>query len=280
MATAVRDVRAEHCDVMVDFGAWRRFDEVLTALSGARVHRARALPGQHRHFAMARHRGRSPADHELDNDRRLVAALGINSTSPPSVPFDPTVPAPHDHPYVVLHLWPGGANFEERSWPTERWFELAQGLADAGLRHRTHRRARGRGRDGATSWPTGGPGASRPRAWPGRSWVETVAWLRHSAGTVSVNTGVMHVAAGLAVPTIALNGPTSGRRWGPIGVHTRCVASPIVPDGYLNLGFEQDEQYRDAMLGITVPMVLGAWDDMSDEVAADVAAAVGRPGSR
>ena len=78
----------------------------------------------------------------------------------------------------------------------------------------------------------------------------------------------MHVAAGLGVPTIALNGPTSGRRWGPIGAHTRCVASPMVPDGYLNLGFEQNEKYRDAMLGITVPMVLGAWDDMSDEVAA------------
>ncbi len=266
MATAVRDVRAQQCDVMVDFGAWRRFDEVLTALSGARACIGRRTPGQHRHFAMdvmVDHR----RDHELDNDRRIIAALGISSTSPPSVPFDPTVPPPHDHPYVVLHLWPGGANFEERSWPTERWFGLAQGLVDRGF----HIALTGgpedvdATRDLVAAWCARGV-----PAWSvaGSSWVETVAWLRHSVGTVSVNTGVMHVAAGLGVPTIALNGPTSGRRWGPIGVHTRCVASPIVPDGYLNLGFEQDERFRDAMLGITVPMVLGAWDDMSDEVAA------------
>ena len=111
----------------------------------------------------------------------------------------------------------------------------------------------------------------------GTSWTETVAWLRHADGAVSVNTGVMHVAAGLAVPTIALNGPTSGRRWGPIGAHTRCVSSPLVPDGYLNLGFEQNHKYRGAMLGITVPMVLGAWDDMGEEVAASSRPPTGGP---
>ena len=84
---------------------------------------------------------------------------------------------------------------------------------------------------------------------------------------MSVNTGVMHVAAALEVPTIALNGPTSGRRWGPVGVHTRCVASPLIPDGYLNLGFERNEHYRTAMLGITLAMVVGAWDELSVEVA-------------
>ena len=275
MNRAVREMRDEHCDVVVDFGAWRRFDQVLTALSGAQLTIGRRTAGQHRHYALdvvVDHR----LDHELDNDRRLVAPLGITSTSPPAVPFDPSVPSPHERPYVVLHLWPGGANFEERSWPTERWFELAQGLAE-------------RGYDIAL---TGGPedaaatealaAAWRAQGVPaesvaGTSWTETVAWLRHAGGAVSVNTGVMHVAAALAVPTVALNGPTSGRRWGPIGAHTRCVASPLVPDGYLNLGFEQNHKYRRAMLGITVPMVLGAWDDMSDEVAATSLPPTGDP---
>lgn len=266
MPRAVRELRAEHCDVMIDFGAWRRFDEVLTSLSGAQVSIGRRTPGQHRHFALdivVDHR----QDHELDNDRRLVAPLGITSTSPPSVSFDATVPSPHATPYVVLHLWPGGANFEERSWPTERWYELAQGLAARGFdvvltggpedADAT--------RDLTAMWRSRGIAAE---SVAGSSWVETVAWLGHSAGVVSVNTGVMHVAAALGAPTIALNGPTSGRRWGPIGLHTRCIASPLVPDGYLNLGFEKNHKYREAMLGITVPMVLGGWDDMSEEVAA------------
>jgi ADP-heptose:LPS heptosyltransferase len=266
IAQAAREIRDEHCDVIIDFGAWRRFDEVLIAFSGARVCIGRRTPGQHRHFALdvvVDHR----RDHELDNDRRLVAPLGITSTSPPSVPFDASVPSPHDRPYVVLHLWPGGANFEERSWPTERWFELAHGLASRGFDIALSGGPEDADatRDLAAAWQAKGLAAE---SVAGTSWGGTVAWLRHSAGVVSVNTGVMHVAAGLGVPTIALNGPTSGRRWGPIGVHTRCVASPLVPDGYLNLGFEQNDKYRDAMLGITVPMVLDAWEAMLGEVAA------------
>jgi hypothetical protein len=42
--------------------------------------------------------------------------------------------------------------------------------------------------------------------------------------------------------------------------------SPLVPDGYTNLGFEQDDRYRDAMSAITVDTVVGAWDDLMAEV--------------
>jgi ADP-heptose:LPS heptosyltransferase len=99
----------------------------------------------------------------------------------------------------------------------------------------------------------------------GTDWHDSLGWLGFASGVISVNTGVMHVAAALGTPTIALNGPTSGRRWGPIGPHTRCVASPVVPEGYLDLGFEHDERYPDCMRAITVEMVLEAWDDLRAE---------------
>ena len=82
----------------------------------------------------------------------------------------------------------------------------------------------------------------------------------------------MHVSAALGTPTIGLNGPTSGRRWQPIGRYTRCVASPMVPDGYLDLGFEHDDRYRDCMRAITVEMVTAAWDDLRAEVARSASA--------
>ena len=40
----------------------------------------------------------------------------------------PTAVRPHADQYVVLHLWPGGANFEERSWPVDRWRAVAEAL--------------------------------------------------------------------------------------------------------------------------------------------------------
>lgn len=262
---AVQMVRAVGCDIVVDFGAWPRFESLLTALSGARFTVGMRTPGQHRHAAydvVVDH----GTGHEIDNYRRLVAAAGIDSSSGPSLRPDPTAHRPHAASYVILHLWPGGANFEERSWPADRWRAIAAML-------------KARGYDVVL---TGGPGDVAPNdalvtEWraqgigvgsvAGTTPEETLVWLRFAAGVVSVNTGVMHLAAAVGVPVVALNGPTPVRRWGPLGAPSRSVVSPIVPDGYLNLGWEHDERYRDAMSAITVEAVTAAWDDLMAEVA-------------
>jgi heptosyltransferase III len=261
---AVKLVRAEHCDVVVDFGAWPRFESLLTVLSDARCTVGMRTPGQHRHFAydvVVDH----ATGHEIDNYRRLIAGAGITSKSDPSMRPDPGAVSPHPAPYVVLHLWPGGANFEERSWPVDRWRAMAEAL-------------NARGYDVML---TGGPGDVAPTEalvaeWraagicaesvAGTSPAETLVWLRFASGVVSVNTGVMHLAAAVGVPVVALNGPTPVARWGPLGAPSRSVVSPIVPNGYLNLGWEHDERYKDAMSAITVDAVLTAWDDLMADV--------------
>jgi ADP-heptose:LPS heptosyltransferase len=266
LVTAVRMVRDRRCDVIVDLAAWRRFDAALASLAGASVTIGRRTRGQHRHAAYDIAVDHRP-DHEIDNDRRLVGALGIASASSPHLDLPAGAEAPLPAPYVVFHLWPGGANFEERSWPVESWCDLARVMDERGF----------------TVVLTGGPGDGEPnralaehwtadgirvRSAAGASWPQSLAWLGFASGAISVNTGVMHVAAALGTPTVALNGPTSGRRWAPLGPHTRCVASPEVPDGYLDLGFERDERHADCMRAITVEMVLAAWDDLRAEALA------------
>jgi ADP-heptose:LPS heptosyltransferase len=257
-------VRAEHCDVVVDFGAWPRLESLFTALSGARCTVGMRTPGQHRHAAydvVVDH----GTGHEIDNYRRLAAGVGIDSTSGPRLRLAPGASNPHPAPYVVLHLWPGGANFDERSWPADRWQAVAAAL-------------NARGYDVVL---TGGPGDVEPNDALVREWgavdvraesvagttpAETLVWLAFAAGVISVNTGVMHVAAAVGTPVISLNGPTPVRRWGSIGSPSRAIVSPLVPDGYTNLGFEQDDRYRDAMSAISVETVVEAWDDLASEV--------------
>ena len=261
---AVSAVRAEAVDVLVDLSAWRRFDAVLAALSGAQVAIGLRTPGQHRHFAydvVVDHR----RGHEIENDRRLLREVGLESEGEPEVRLAEGARTPLDRPYVVFHLWPGGANFEERSWPIDSWRRLAEDLGVRGL----------------DIVLTGGPGDmpvadELVRTWgelgitahnaAGGAWADSLRWLGFGAGVISVNTGVMHVAAALGTPTIALNGPTSTTRWGPRGRFTRSVASPMVPDGYLNLGFEQDDRFRDCMKAITVEKVIATWDELMSEV--------------
>ena len=43
------------------------------------------------------------------------------------------------------------------------------------------------------------------------------ALLLHAKLTVSVNTGVMHLAATAGAPVVSLNGPTAEHRWGARG---------------------------------------------------------------
>lgn len=261
---AVGLVRAEHCDVVVDFGAWPRLESLFTALSGARCTVGMRTPGQHRHAAydvVVDH----GTGHEIDNYRRLAAGAGIDSTSGPRLRAAAGATDPHPAPYVVLHLWPGGANFEERSWPADRWREVAAAM-------------NGRGYDVVL---TGGLGDVEPNDALVREWraagvqvesvagttpAETLVWLAFAAGVISVNTGVMHLAAAVGTPVVSLNGPTPVRRWGSIGSPSRALVSPLVPDGYTNLGFEEDDRYRGAMAAITVETVVGAWDDLAAEV--------------
>lgn len=255
---AVRQVRAEHVDVFVDFGSWPRFDALVSVLSGARCTIGRRTPAQHRHYAYDIVVDHASDRHELDNFRALVAPLGVHSTSDPTIRVPPG-PRQLAGPYAVLNRWPGGANFRERSWPDDHWRALAEALNARGL----------------DVVLTGGPGDVAPteaiiRAWTSRgirahgaaggSPADSARWLADSAGVVSVNTGVMHLAAALDIPIIGLSGPTSCRRWGPIGRRARCVPSPVVPDGYLDLGFECDGRYPDCMAAISVAAVLGAWD--------------------
>ncbi len=262
--SAIRQVRAEQCDVIVDLSAWRRFDALLARGSGARVTIGLRTPGQHRHYGydvvVDHEKG-----HEVDNDRRLLAALGIPSSSMPAIARPQGVDPPLASPYVVFHLWPGGANFAERSWTLDHWQRLAEALSARGLEVVL---TGGTGDVEAcerlvTAWSAAGIHAHSAAGTP---WPESLACLGGAVGVVSVNTGVMHVAAALGAPTVALNGPTSTTRWRPLGPHTRCVVSPMVPDGYLNLGFEHDDRYRDCMQEITPDAVLAAWDDLQAEV--------------
>jgi heptosyltransferase I len=82
--------------------------------------------------------------------------------------------------------------------------------------------------------------------------------LAASACVVTVNTGVMHMAAAVGASTVALNGPTSSRRWGPIGPRAVSVDSSFAGCGYLDLGWEYRGRRQDCMQGIPVERVVDA----------------------
>jgi heptosyltransferase I len=92
--------------------------------------------------------------------------------------------------------------------------------------------------------------------------------LKRARIVISVNTGVMHLAAVLGVPTISINGPTDNRRWGPVGRWVEGISAPGADCGFLHLGFEFDGHPTDCMERITVDRVVAAVEILSKRVSA------------
>ncbi len=257
----MRQFRAERLDALFDFSSWQRLTAFYSLTSGARFTAGFRTAGQYRgggYDLGVKHRDDL---HETDNFRSLLTALGIASGALPRVVVPSAVgPEPLDHvpDLVVFHLWASGQRSWLREWPEDRWLALARRMA----------------RPGTVFAITGAP-ADLPRTEPfvarmqaegldavafvGTDGFQSLArMLAHARCVVSVNTGVMHLAAIVGAPTVSINGPNRNGRWGPVGPRALGVEAPGEGCGYLHLGFNFDGQATDCMERITVDDIAAA----------------------
>jgi ADP-heptose:LPS heptosyltransferase len=260
----IRQLHAEKLDIMLDFSSWQRLTAFYTMMSGARFTAGFQTAGMHRargYDLAVEHR----ADrHEVENFRKLLAAVGVQTGLMPElrVPAGPK-PLAEAQDLVVFHLWASGQRSWLREWPEDRWIELGRRLAEQD----TVFAITGSPADVARSEPF----VARMQAdglnavvFAGSDGLAGVARLaRRARLVVSVNTGVMHLAAILGAPTVSINGPTNNERWGPVGV--LCIGVQPVGSGcgYLNLGFEFEGQPTDCMERISVDQVFRAAQALS-----------------
>ncbi len=154
---------------------------------------------------------------------------------------------------VMLHPgcgWDGTA----REWTIDQY---------AGLANRLTRQY------GARIFLTGGPEergktAALNRALDGGavdlagklSWHGTGSLLNAMDLVVSGNTGVMHLAAAMKRPQVALHGPTNPRLWGPLNDKAVVIQSKCQQCPCLKLGFEYHRHDSRCMESITLDEVL------------------------
>lgn len=238
IAAALCAVRSVPVDVMIDFGSWPRLEALLTLFSRASFTIGFETPRQFRHYGYDSTVHHSSKIHELENLRNLIVPLSIRTRNLPQINVPNDVPS-SSGPWAVCHLWPGGRRRLDKQWPIERWVRLINEIA---------------------SWEldvvlTGGPGdyfaneavldrigscaRRKVRNLAGITLKETAAILAGSSFTVSVDTGVMHMAAALGAPVVVLHGPSSSKRWGPLSRNAVCIDSPHPRCGYISLGWER-----------------------------------------
>lgn len=259
---SLQRMRAEQVDVLLDFTSWQRLTAFYSLLSGAQFTAGFETAGQYRgrgYDVAAEHR----ADcHEVENFRELLKAVDIAAGSEPQVvvPEVETEPLAGVQDIVVFHLWASGARSWLREWPEEQWIALAKALAEP----ETVFAITGAPSDMKRSEPfverMKAAGLQAVAFVGADGFISLSHLLLRSRVLVSVNTGVMHLAAVLGVPTVSINGPNRNGRWGPVGRYAVGVEAPGSGCGYLHLGFEFDGNLTDCMERTTVEMVSDAVD--------------------
>ena len=260
----IRQLRRCRFDVLLDFTSWQRLTAFCTLLSGARFTVGFHTPGQHRSRGYDRTVEHRSDRHETANFRTLLLASELVLASTAAHPPEIAVEGIENQSFagrfqtVALHPWASGQRCHLREWPEDRWVMLARGLA----RDETLFVVTGAPSDLARMEPfvarlrSAGLRAEAfvsPDGFRSLTSVLRRCWL-----VVTVNTGVMHLAAIAGARTVAINGPNCNLRWGPIGPCAVGVEAPGEDCGFLHLGFNFDGNPVDCMERTSVEMVLAA----------------------
>lgn len=247
--------RAGAFDAWIDFGQWPRYDALISHCARAAFKVGFRTRGQRRHYVFDRCAVHTTDRHEIENFRALTAMLGASGGSLPRlvVPEGEPPLAPGS---VVFHMFPGGSRAAVKAWPAERWVELAARVAAAG--HRIVLTGSGRDRPGAEAVAARIPDGAVTIAAGELDIAAAGRLLKSSAAVVSVDTGIMHMASALGCRLVALHGPTSAKRWGPLNPTSAAVQSAYSREPWIQLGFEGPRAGDACMRCITVGQVYDA----------------------
>lgn len=233
---AVREIRSCGAfDVWIDFGQWPRFDALMSHLAESRFKAGFRTRGQHRHYVYdvcCEHR---TDRHEVENFRALAALAGSRGDNPPRIL------APEQGPEapcgsVVFHMFPGGSRAAVKSWPSEQWLELGRLVVASG--RSVVVTGSERDRDASVAFAANLPAGSALVTAGELGIAETARMLTSASAVVSVDTGVMHMASALGCNLVALHGPTSAKRWGPLNPNSIAIQSSYPVPPWIHLGFE------------------------------------------
>lgn len=245
-------IRKHQFDLWIDFGQWPRLNAILSYFAKASFKIGFETPGQFRHYVYDQTVLHQPI-HELENFRHLVQLASVSPTHLPSIL--PLSAEPSS--YFILHMFAGGSRAKWKQWPQERWIALINWLTLRGFPVLLTGSKQDAKKCEEVRLACQLPDEITVKA--GRSSLyETASLIKSARAVISVDTGVMHLAAAIGAPTVALHGPTSPERWGGIGPKVAAVSAAKQTKQSIHLGFEKPSPSDFPMEQISVEQVLDA----------------------
>lgn len=245
-----------HFDLLFDFAPWARINALISYFLDADYKVGFKRKGMYRHYIYDAAVEHLDSVHEIENYRNILRAGHMTIYSfYPSFFYNkkPLI----TESYVVFHLYPAGSSVNLRMWDNRKWLRLGKEIYDE---------------YGYTILVTGGKedisnavniveklrklGVSAKNIAGAYNLEEMKNVLGHAHFVISVNTGIMHMAAAVDVPLIALHGATSVKRWGPLNKQAYNLSSNESCQPCISLGFESKCKNPICMKHISVGMVM------------------------
>jgi len=247
--------RSGRFDIWFDLGPWPRLNALYSHFAPASLTVGFRTEGQHRHYLYDIAAPHSPERHEIENYRELLRSAGIRDTaSLPVLNVQAVPPRPRN---IVVHMFPGGSRSSAKEWPFQRWVELIDLLTGQG--YTVSLTGAGSDREGAENVRSRVKLRDRVEIVAGTCSLQEVAGLLMASRlTISVDTGIMHLASALRCNVVSLHGPTSPKRWGPLNENSVALESGMACSPCLSLGFEEVCDRAECMERITVDQVAAA----------------------
>ena len=250
----VKTVREEDFDIWMDFGSWPRFNALISFFAKSKLKVGFKTRGQFRHYIYDKTVIHRDDLHEIYNYKNILKAVGLNGDNLPDLGRNKSISQKN---CIVIHMFPGGYKSYLREWPEEYWIKLINNLTKKGYEVLL---------SGAKSDEKKAfdlyrkiKNKEKVKIIAGKADLEKLIDILQSCFCViSVNTGIMHLASALKCNLIALHGPTSYKRWGPLNENSISLASTLSCSPCLNLGFEYGCDENKCMKDITVEKVMQA----------------------
>jgi len=234
-------------DLFLDFGAWPRINAIFTFFAKAKMKIGFKTKGQYRHYIYDCAIPHNEKIHELENYRNIISCLQISEKKFPKLLFSDLKPPKFltGKKYIVFHMWGSGCNPKIiKEWSQESWKKLFIFL----------------NKDFDICLTGSNADFSKNEAFKKSCFSpknlhnvanipfsETLTILKNAQLVISINTGIMHVAAAIGTPLITLNGAVNINRWGALGKNVQNITSTVEDSQYLNLGFEYKGHRKDCM---------------------------------
>lgn len=251
---SLKKIRENKFDIFIDANPWPRINAIFSFFARTNFSIGYQRKGQYRHYVYDHFVEHTNQRHEIENLRDLFSCLGICSIYLPYLEMKIKKRMTN---LVALHPFAGGSRAYLKEWPEKKWIELINALNEQGLSVVLTGASKDQQRLELLKRSCKSPAMIEIGAGK-LSLKETAHLLSHSTATISVDTGIMHLAAAVGCPVIALHGPTSPKRWGALG---KKVISLQWGENYqpcIQLGFEGKCLSNHCMQGIEVSSVLSA----------------------